>query len=119
MRLFLALAGTLALAAALARAHDHDPNWISQGGFSSPVDGTGCCDLFHCAAIEHADVREVAGGLHVRGDMNYGSGDHGGPTPVDEIVPYPEVQHSRDGRYWRCKRPDGSRRCFFAPPQGM
>jgi len=34
-----------------------------------------------------------------------------------EVVPYGEVQASRDGEYWRCKRPDGSRRCFFAPPQ--
>src|SRR5262245_61926059 len=23
---------------------------------------------------------------------------------------------SPDGEFWRCKRPDGSRRCFFAPP---
>jgi len=33
-----------------------------------------------------------------------------------EIVPFSEVQPSPDGEYWRCKRPDGSRRCFFAPP---
>jgi hypothetical protein len=33
-----------------------------------------------------------------------------------EIVPFNEAQPSPDGAYWRCKRPDGSRRCFFAPP---
>jgi hypothetical protein len=33
-----------------------------------------------------------------------------------ELVPYSEAQPSPDGAYWRCKRPDGTRRCFFAPP---
>jgi hypothetical protein len=31
------------------------------------------------------------------------------------IVPYAEAQPPPDGAYWRCKRPDGLRRCFFAP----
>jgi len=30
--------------------------------------------------------------------------------------PFNETQPSPDGAFWRCKRPDGSRRCFFAPP---
>jgi hypothetical protein len=33
-----------------------------------------------------------------------------------ETVPFGETQPSPDGAFWRCKRPDGSRRCFFAPP---
>ena len=33
-----------------------------------------------------------------------------------ELVPFGEAQPSPDGAYWRCQRPDGSRRCFFAPP---
>ena len=36
-----------------------------------------------------------------------------------EVVPYSEAQPSSDGAYWRCKRPDGSRRCFFAPTPSM
>jgi len=36
-----------------------------------------------------------------------------------EHVPFAEVQPSMDGGFWRCKRPDGSRRCFFAPPPAM
>jgi len=32
-----------------------------------------------------------------------------------EVVPFSETQPSPDGAFWRCKRPDGSRRCFFAP----
>jgi len=34
-----------------------------------------------------------------------------------ETVPFNEAQPSPDGAYWRCRRNDGSRRCFFAPPQ--
>jgi hypothetical protein len=33
-----------------------------------------------------------------------------------ELVPFSEAQPSPDGEFWRCKRPDGGRRCFFAPP---
>jgi hypothetical protein len=33
-----------------------------------------------------------------------------------EAVPFSEAQPSPDGEFWRCKRPDGTRRCFFAPP---
>ncbi len=36
-------------------------------------------------------------------------------TSHGETVPYGEVLTSEDGKYWRCHRPDGSRRCFFAP----
>jgi hypothetical protein len=35
-----------------------------------------------------------------------------------EMVPFSEAQPSPDGAFWRCRRPDGSRRCFFAPPPG-
>ena len=33
-----------------------------------------------------------------------------------EKIPFSEAQPSPDGAFWRCKRPDGTRRCFFAPP---
>ena len=36
-----------------------------------------------------------------------------------EVIPMKEAQVSEDGKYWRCKRPDGSRRCFFAPRGGV
>ncbi len=35
-----------------------------------------------------------------------------------EHIPFREALVSEDGRYWRCQRPDGSRRCFFAPRGG-
>lgn len=36
-----------------------------------------------------------------------------------EIIPERDAMPSPDGQYWRCKRPDGSRRCFFAPQPSM
>jgi hypothetical protein len=40
-----------------------------------------------------------------------------GMGPVQhEAIPFAEAQPSPDGEFWRCRRPDGSRRCFFAPP---
>ena len=36
--------------------------------------------------------------------------------PKGDSVPFNEAQPSPDGEFWRCKRPDGTRRCFFAPP---
>ncbi len=47
------------------------------------------------------------------GCTEHATGADGVPT---EVVPFSEAQPSPDGAYWRCKRPDGSRRYFFAPP---
>ena len=112
--LWLALCGC-------GRAHDQfgNPNWIATGHYTSPIDGTHCCGLADCAVIDQENVREMAGGLHVRGLVTYGSGAGAVAQTIDELVPRPEIQTSRDGHYWRCKRPDGSRRCFFAPPPSM
>jgi len=102
-------------------AHDQwgSPNWIANGAFISPIDGSHCCGTADCAVIDRDDVREVAGGLHVRGVVTYGSGAGAVIQAIDETVPHAEVQPSRDGSYWRCKRPNSSRRCFFAPPPSM
>jgi hypothetical protein len=43
-----------------------------------------------------------------------------GMRPVQhEAIPFSEAQPSLDGEFWRCRRPDGSRRCFFAPTPSM
>ena len=69
-------------------------------------------------------VKAGVGGYSLRGPVTYGMAVTGneadGPTReenVNEVVPYSQSLPSPDGAYWRCKRPDGSRRCFFAPPQ--
>jgi hypothetical protein len=70
-------------------------------------------------------VKAGTGGYSLRGNVTYGEAVTGnaadGPThqePVNEVVPYSQSLPSPDGAYWRCKRPDGTPRCFFAPPPG-
>ena len=106
MRLALAVTGALALASG-ALAHDQwdHTNWIANDGYLSPIDGSRCCGVNDCRELATADVGEVAGGYRIHS--------------LNETVPFREVQTSRDGNYWRCKRPDGSRRCFFAPVPSM
>jgi hypothetical protein len=80
MRLCLALAGVLLLAP-IVLAHDRsgDPNWIANGHFTSPIDGSHCCGIADCVELHRDDVMQS--------------------------LPLPG-----------CRKPDGSRRCFFAPP---
>ncbi len=83
--------------ATIASAHDH---WINKGGYRSPMDNSPCCGEGDCFQVE--PVRVTAQGYLI--------------LALNELVPFNEAQPSPDGAYWRCKRPDGSRRCFFAPP---
>ncbi len=86
-----------------AAAHDVGPgSWIRNGHYVSPLDGAHCCGEHDCFALAADDVRETAGGYFIRS--------------LEEFVPAREVQWSRDGQYWRCRKADGTRRCFFAPP---
>jgi hypothetical protein len=81
-------------------AHD---SWISAGGYRNTA-GEWCCGASDCAVVPPENVQMSGAGYHM----------------IDgEIVPFSETQPSPDGAYWRCRRPDGSRRCFFAPPPGM
>jgi hypothetical protein len=98
----------LALMPALADGppgrHTHPPGeeWIMRGGHRNPA-GEWCCGEGDCFMVE--PVRVTANGYLI--------------MATGELVPEAETQPSPDGRYWRCKRPDGSRRCFFAPPPSM
>ena len=86
--------------ASAAVAHD---SWISRNQARSPISGEQCCGDHDCFVIP-ADRVQMNG---IGYDLLL--------TPV-ETVPFRETLPSQDGQYWRCKRPDGSRRCFFAPP---
>jgi hypothetical protein len=79
-----------------AVAHDF---WINNSGYRSPT-GEHCCGNHDCSAYAPAEVRVTPAGYAL---------------PTGELVPFSEAQKSEDGEYWRCKRNDGSRRCFFAP----
>ena len=104
-----------------AFAHD---TWISRGSFKNPA-GEWCCGAEDCGVVSPNAVKAGIGGYSLRGDVTYGVGVTGnvadGPTRrenINETVPYSQSLPSPDGAYWRCKRPDGSPRCFFAPPPG-
>jgi hypothetical protein len=104
-----------------ALAHDV---WISRGAFKNPA-GEWCCGAEDCGVVSPGAVKAIKGGYSVVGTVTYGESITGnaadGPTRqenLDETVPYSQSLPSPDGAYWRCKRPDGSPRCFFAPPPG-
>jgi hypothetical protein len=78
-------------------AHD---SWISRGALRNAA-GEWCCGEGDCFVVPSKQVSIAPAGYRL---------------PNGETVPFTEAQPSPDGEFWRCKRPDGSRRCFFAPP---
>jgi hypothetical protein len=102
VRFVAAVAALPFMLAGGAFAHDH---WINHGNYVSPVDGVHCCGDNDCFQIANDDVKVTAGGYLV--------------VSLNEVVPFKEAQKSEDGHFWRCKRPDGKRRCFFAPPPNV
>jgi hypothetical protein len=88
-----------ALLSSSAIAHE---SWISKGGHKN-VAGEWCCGEGDCFVVPGTDINITSHGYQLFGY---------------ETVPFSEAQPSPDGAFWRCKRPDGSRRCFFAPPPG-
>lgn len=88
----------LLLYAPTASAHDF---WINHSGYKSPVDGTHCCGNNDCFEFSAEEVAATPAGWLVKA--------------LGETIPYSEAQASEDGKFWRCKKWDGSRRCFFAP----
>ena len=98
----LACAGVFVVALAnIAGAHEF---WINDGQYKGP-DGIGCCGPNDCFAIEPDDVAVTPSGYVLK-------------TYKNERVPFSEGTPSEDKKYWRCQKPDGSRRCFFAPIGG-
>lgn len=86
------------------RPHTHaaGQDWIMKGGHRNAA-GEWCCGEGDCFEVE--PVRVTANGYLI--------------MATGELVPESEAMPSPDGKYWRCKRPDGTRRCFFAPPPSM
>ena len=110
LRLLLLFLALLLIATDIS-AHD---SWISRGGHRNGA-GEWCCGEGDCFALPHGSVGLHADGYHIHATT---ADVLGTPLPPDEVVPLSEAQPSPDGAFWRCKRPDGSRRCFFAPPPG-
>ncbi len=104
--MFKRLAGLMAGACLLgastaAIAHD---SWIARGEYRNPVTGEWCCGEHDCFPVAGKNIAINETGYEIR--------------HLDETVPYERVLPSEDGKYWRCHRPDGTRRCFFAPRPG-
>jgi hypothetical protein len=89
---------------ALVTASAHD-SWISRGKFKNAANEW-CCGDIDCEVIPENRVHPNGVGYDLILDRT-------------ETVPYAEALPSQDGQYWRCHRPDGSRRCFFAPEPSM
>jgi len=105
-RLVLVFVG-LAFVIADTSAHD---SWISRGGHRNAA-GEWCCGIGDCFVIPKERVVMTGEGYVIIQSPLAGMG------PVQhEAIPFSEAQPSPDGEFWRCRRPDGSRRCFFAPP---
>ena len=102
----LLVVGVFVCVASSTVAHD---SWISRGGLRNAA-GEWCCGEGDCFVIPSKRIAVTAAGYAILGDQA------GASMPVLEVVPFSEAQPSPDGQFWRCKRPDGSRRCFFAPP---
>lgn len=94
----LAATAVFLISSITAFAHD---SWISRGQFRGPQNGEWCCGVNDCFVVPSAQVKVGNQGFVLSG--------------TKETVPYNEVLPSADGQYWRCHRPNGSRRCFFAP----
>jgi hypothetical protein len=93
-------------------AHD---SWISRGGHRNAA-GEWCCGEGDCFVLPAGQVSARADDYHIVVRQTVVTGTVETTSTRAEIVPYAEAQPSPDGAYWRCRRPDGSRRCFFAPP---
>ena len=93
----LLVAGCVVATASEALAHD---SWISRNALRNAA-GEWCCGEGDCFVIPGSQIASTGTGYRLSNG---------------EMVPYSEAQPSPDGAFWRCKRPDGSRRCFFAPP---
>jgi hypothetical protein len=95
----LVLTGAALLAlGSVALAHDL---WINRGGYRN-LAGEWCCGEGDCFVVPGEKVSITASGYVLR--------------ELGEVVPFSEAQPSPDGAFWRCRRSDGTRRCFFAPP---
>ncbi len=95
-------------------AHDL-ANWILKGQKKNAA-GEWCCGEGDCFAIPK---EQVTYGLAPVASADEQRAIWGYTLYGIEFVPEIEAQPSQDGQFWRCKRPDGSRRCFFAPPPSI
>ncbi len=103
-----------ALIALPSTSHAHD-SWINWGGYKG-IDGTHCCGENDCEEVPSEAVHVTPGGYALSYRSRFT--DLGKPLDIAETVPFAQTQASEDGKYWRCRRYDNTRRCFFAGQPG-
>ena len=86
------------LTATIALGHDVWINHERRVNFQ----GEWCCNEHDCEPIPADAVKKNGVGF-----VLLSSG---------EVIPYAQAQLSGDNQHWRCKRHDGTTRCFFYPP---
>ena len=104
LALLLIIAFTFIINIALMRdvqAHDF---WINNGGYKNAA-GVHCCGTGDCKSFKEGEVIRVAGGYLI--------------LATNEFVPFADAQVGEDEFYWRCRKGDGSLRCFFTPTGGV
>jgi hypothetical protein len=82
----------------VAEAHD---SWISQHSLKNAA-GEWCCGDNDCKELGYTP-RAVSGGVQL---------------DTGEVVPQADVMPVSPEGWVVCRRPDGTRRCVFAPPSG-
>lgn len=89
------LVALLLMGIGAAEAHEH---WINRGGFKNSA-GEWCCGEGDCHKVLVIEL----GGYWVVVD---------GGKVIRKGTELPSL----DGEFWLCLKPDGTPRCFFAPP---
>jgi hypothetical protein len=107
----------LAIPFFVSPAFPHD-SWLSRNGFRNSA-GEWCCGEGDCGVLVYGRIGMGPRGYEVNATFRTGEGSGAIDEQVIEFIPYSEALPSQDGRFWRCHRPDGSRRCFFHPPPAM
>ena len=102
LRVILIIVGVSATGAAGSVLAHGDHDWIRVDNFRNPITGEHCCGEHDCAVVPASDVEVEPGGWRI--------------LSTGERIPDRETLRSKDGRFWRCHQPNGTRRCFFAPP---
>lgn len=82
--------------------------WINKGKYTGK-DHIHCCGVNDCPAIEKSDVEARPDGFFLK--------TYNETVPYSEATPS-EIEADGEARFYRCHKPDGTRRCFFAPYGG-
>jgi hypothetical protein len=97
----------------------HSPGhdlWISKEMVRNK-NGEWCCNEHDCEAISAEDVHERRDGFDVR--LVFAANPPLESRIERRFIPRSQAQESKDGKYWHCRRPDRTTRCFFFPPPSM